>query len=93
VAYPDLPPVAPAELLQHEFLLPMVISAQELTAATAVPVEAILQGQPITADDDRRLCEHFGLGQGYWLRAQDYAQSIIDGMATPLSECSSEPGW
>ena len=68
-----LPPVTPAELLLHEFLLPMAICPDQLAAAFSVPVEAILQGQPITADDDRRLCDYFGLGQGYWLRAQDLA--------------------
>jgi addiction module HigA family antidote len=94
---PYLPPVTAAELLRHEFMEPLGIGTEQLAAAIGVPMatlEAILQGQQaIGTDSDAALCEHLGLSQGYWLRAQDYSQSIIDGMATPLSECRSEPGW
>jgi addiction module HigA family antidote len=69
-----LPAVTPGELLQHEFLEPMGITPYRLARSIGVPesrVYGILRGQrTITADTDLRLCRLFGLGNGYWLRAQ-----------------------
>jgi addiction module HigA family antidote len=94
---PVLDPVTAAELLRCVFMELLGIGTAELAAATGLPIatlEAILQGQQaIGTDADRRLCRHFGLSQGYWLRAQDYSQSILEGMAQPLADCSADPGW
>ena len=69
-----LPPVTPGELLQHEFLEPMGVTPYRLARSIGVcesRVYGILRGQrTITADTDLRLCRLFGLGSGYWLRAQ-----------------------
>lgn len=70
----ELDPVAPGELLHHEFLEPMGISQYRLAKEIGVPpqrISEIVAGhRAITADTDLRLCRFFGLSNGYWLRAQ-----------------------
>jgi addiction module HigA family antidote len=69
-----LKPIAPGELLREEFREPMKLSALQLAKHTLLPVEhlrSVLSGaRTIDADLDRKLCEFFGLSNGYWLRAQ-----------------------
>ncbi len=68
-----LAPVTPGELLKEEFLEPMGITQNRLAKETGIPAQRIGQivlGRRVTADTDLRLCRHFGLSDGYWLRAQ-----------------------
>ena len=69
-----LKPVTPGELLLEEFLKPMGISQYRLAKEIGVPAQRIgdiVAGKrAITADTDLRLCQFFGLSNGYWLRAQ-----------------------
>ena len=69
-----LEPVTPGELLLEEFLKPMGISQYRLAKEIGVPAQRIgeiVKGRrAITADTDLRLCQFFGLSDGYWLRAQ-----------------------
>ena len=67
-------PVAPGELLVEEFIVPMGITQHRLAQETGIPdqrIEQIVLGScPVTGDIDLRLCQFFGLSDGYWLRAQ-----------------------
>ena len=69
-----LAPITPGELLKEEFLEPMGISQYRLAKEIGVPAGRIGQivagKRAITADTDLRLCQFFGLSDGYWLRAQ-----------------------
>ena len=69
-----LAPVTPGELLWEEFLAPMGLSRYRLAKEVGVPAQRIgdvVNGKrAITADTDLRLCQFFGLSDGYWLRAQ-----------------------
>ena len=69
-----LKPVTPGELLREEFLVPMGLTQYRLAKAIGVPAqrigEIVAGKRAITADTDLRLCRHFGLSNGYWLRAQ-----------------------
>lgn len=69
-----LDPITPGELLLEEFLGPMGLSQYRLAKEIGVPAQRISQiitgKRTITADTDLRLCRFFGLGNGYWLRAQ-----------------------
>jgi addiction module HigA family antidote len=73
-AVKKLKPVAPGELLQEEFLIPMAISQYHLAKEIGVPAqrigEIVAGKRAITADTDLRLCRFFGLSNGYSLRAQ-----------------------
>ena len=66
--------ITPGELLKEEFLVPMGISQYRLAKEIGVPagrIGQIIAGKrAITADTDLRLCQFFGLSDGYWLRAQ-----------------------
>lgn len=69
-----LAPVTSGELLKEEFLEPMGITQYRLAKETGIPAQRIgqivLGRRRVTADTDLRLCRHFGLSDGYWLRAQ-----------------------
>jgi len=66
--------IHPGEILRHDFLVPMGISASRLAKDLGVPltrIGAILAGRrAITADTALRLERYFGLSPGYWLRGQ-----------------------
>jgi antitoxin HigA-1 len=68
-------PIAPGELLNEEFLLPLEISKYRIAKDIGVPAQRIgdiVAGKrSITADTDLRLCKYFGLSSGYWLRVQN----------------------
>jgi addiction module HigA family antidote len=69
-----LPPVHPGEVLWHDFLEPLSLSAHALSLALRVPanrITTILAGQrAITAETALRLARHFGTSAGFWLNLQ-----------------------
>jgi addiction module HigA family antidote len=69
-----LPPVHPGEVLRHDFLVPLKLTAHALALALRVPanrITAILAGQrAITAETALRLARHFGTSAGFWLNLQ-----------------------
>jgi antitoxin HigA-1 len=69
------------EILQHEFLEKLDISANSLADSLRSPyliIQQIIQGKaPMTADVDLRLCRYFGLSDGYFLRLH-YAYELME---------------
>ena len=69
-----LPPVHPGEVLRHDFLEPLGLSAHALALALRVPanrITAILAGtRAVSADTALRLARHFGTSAGFWLNLQ-----------------------
>ncbi len=69
-----LPPVHPGEVLRHDFLGPLSLTAHALALALRVPanrVTAILAGErAVTAETALRLARHFGTSAGFWLNLQ-----------------------
>ena len=69
-----LDPVTPGELLWEEFMSSMGPTRYRLAKEIGVPAPRsgdIVRGErSVTADTDLRLCQFFGLSDGYWLRAQ-----------------------
>ncbi len=76
-----VPYAKPGEILLHEFLEPMGISAYRLAKDIGVPqmrVSEILAGKrAITVDTGLRLSRYFGLNDGFWTGLQlDYEAAI-----------------
>jgi addiction module HigA family antidote len=71
-----IPPTRPGELLRHEFMEPLGLSANALAGALQVPtnrVTGILNGtRSITADTALRLSRAFGTSAEFWLNAQSH---------------------
>lgn len=69
-----IPPVAPGEMLDEEFLKPLGLTRYRLAKDIGVPpqrIDDIVAGKrAITADTDLRWCRYFGLSDGWWLRGQ-----------------------
>ena len=69
-----LPPVHPGDVLRHDFLDPLGLSAHALAVALHVPasrITAILAGErSVTAETALRLARHFGTSPGFWLNLQ-----------------------
>jgi addiction module HigA family antidote len=69
-----LPPVHPGDVLQHEFLEPLGLSAHALAMALRVPpnrITTILAGErAVTAETALRLSRHFGTTPTFWLNLQ-----------------------
>lgn len=69
-----LPPVHPGEVLRHEFLDPLGVTAHALALALRVPpnrITTILAGQrSVTAETALRLARHFGTSAGFWVNLQ-----------------------
>jgi addiction module HigA family antidote len=69
-----LPPVHPGEVLRHDFLEPLGLSAHALAMALRVPpnrITTILAGErSVTAETALRLARHFGTSPGFWLNLQ-----------------------
>lgn len=69
-----LSPVHPGDVLRHDFLEPLGLSAHALALALHVPanrVTAILAGQrAVTAETALRLARHFGTSPGFWINLQ-----------------------
>lgn len=70
-----LPNVHPGEVLRHDFLEPLGISAYSLAMATGLPqsrLSAILKARRrVTADTALRLARYFGTSARFWLGLQD----------------------
>ena len=69
-----LPPVHPGDVLRHEFLEPLGLTAHALAVALRVPatrITAIVSGRrAVTAETAQRLARHFGTSAGFWLNLQ-----------------------
>jgi addiction module HigA family antidote len=68
-----LSPVDPGDVLRHDFLEPLGLSAHALALALHVPanrVTAILAGQRAVTAETLRLARHFGTSRGFWLNLQ-----------------------
>jgi addiction module HigA family antidote len=67
--------IHPGEVLQHEFLMPLEISAYRLAKDLGIPqtrVSQIIHGKRrITADSALRLSKYFGNSAKFWLGLQD----------------------
>jgi addiction module HigA family antidote len=67
--------IHPGEILLKEFLLPLEITAYQLSKDIGIPqtrVSAILKGnRRITADTALRLSKYFGNSAKFWLGLQD----------------------
>lgn len=91
-----IPYPKPGEILLHEFLEPMSISAYRLAKEIGVPqmrISEILAGKrAITVDTGLRLSRYFGLHDGFWTGlqldhdaavAKDALAEVLDNI-TPL---------
>jgi addiction module HigA family antidote len=69
-----LPPVHPGDVLRHDFLEPLGLSAHALAMALRVPpnrISTILaRDRAVTAETALRLSRHFGTSPGFWLNLQ-----------------------
>ena len=69
-----LPPVHPGDVLRHDFLEPLGLTAHALALALRVPpnrITTILAGErAVTAETALRLARHFGTSAGFWLNLQ-----------------------
>jgi len=69
-----LPPMHPGEVLRHEFLEPLNLTADALALALRIPAErvaGIVAGtRAVSADTALRLARHFGTTAGFWLNLQ-----------------------
>lgn len=69
-----VPATSPGDLLRHEFMEPLGLSANALAAAIKVPtnrVTGILNGtRSLTADTALRLARALGTTPEFWLNAQ-----------------------
>lgn len=69
-----LPNIHPGEVLYEEFLLPMQLSANQLSRDLRIPptrIHAIIKGKRrITADTALRLSKYFGTSAVFWLSLQ-----------------------
>jgi addiction module HigA family antidote len=69
-----LPAVHPGDVLRHEFLEPLRLSAHALALALRVPanrITTILAGRrAVTAETALRLARHFGTSASFWLNLQ-----------------------
>jgi addiction module HigA family antidote len=67
--------VHPGDVLKHEFLEPMGISAYRLAKETGIPqtrISEVVRGRRrVTADTALRLGKYFGTSARFWLRLQD----------------------
>ena len=70
-----LPNIHPGEVLLHEFLEPLEISAYRLSKDLLIPqtrISQIIKGnRRVTADTALRLSKYFGNSAKFWLGMQD----------------------
>lgn len=91
-----LGPVHPGEILAHDFMAPLGLSARALARALHVPanrITAILTGQrSVTAETALRLARYFGGNAGWWLRIQArYDEETARAAIGPLVDREIEP--
>src|ERR1051325_11429837 len=69
-----LPPTHPGEVLLHDFMVPLGLSASALARALHVPpnrITALVNGtRGITGDTALRLARYFGGEAAWWLKLQ-----------------------
>jgi addiction module HigA family antidote len=67
-------PVHPGEVLKHDYLLPLGLSASALARALCVPAprvnDIVRQRRGVSADTALRLARHFGGDARSWLNLQ-----------------------
>jgi len=70
-----LPNIHPGEILYHEFLEPLKITAYRISKELRIPqtrISEIIKGnRRITADTALRLSKYFGNSAKFWLGIQD----------------------
>ena len=91
-----LAPVHPGEVLRHDFLDPMGVTAHALALALRVPanrITAILAGRrAVTAETALRLARHFGTSAGFWLNLQKaYELEVVEREAGPRIRAEVTP--
>ena len=66
--------VSPGEVLKHEFMVPLSISARSLAKALNVPTNCmteIIKGKrAVTADTALSLSKYFGVSAEFWMNLQ-----------------------
>lgn len=76
-------PVHPGEILKHEFLDPMAISAGKLAKHIHVPrtrIERLVKEEtPVTTDTAARLAKAFGTTPEFWLNLQIAYELLTSG--------------
>lgn len=74
MSYATIAPTHPGEILAHDFMAPLGISANALAIAIGVPgnrILAIAKGQrAISTDTALRLSRYFNLSETYWINLQ-----------------------
>lgn len=91
-----LGPVHPGEILAHDFMTPLDLSARALARALHVPanrITAILAGnRSISAETALRLARYFGGSAGWWLRLQTrYDEEVAQAALGAVVEREVEP--
>lgn len=90
-------PVSPGEMLEEEFLKPLGLTKYRLAKDIGVPAqrigEIVAGERAVTADTDLRLCRHFGLSDGWWLRGQAahdtaIAREALEAELATIPRCS-----
>ncbi|ODR98414.1 addiction module antitoxin [Methyloceanibacter methanicus] len=93
-----LPPVHPGEILKHEFLAPLGLSAGALARRIGVPrtrIERVVKEEtPITTDTALRLAKVFGTSPEFWANLQSlYDLKIAEkAMASELAHIETLEG-
>ena len=96
-----LEPVTPGDILLHEFMEPLGLSANALATALHVPanrITGILSAQRgITADTALRLARYFGASPQFWMNLQrDYdlrraGTKVGDRIAREVQQREAQP--
>ncbi|MFA7434146.1 MAG: HigA family addiction module antitoxin [Gemmobacter sp.] len=83
-------PVHPGEVLKHEFLEPLGLSAGKLARHIHVPrtrIERLCGGETsVTIDTARRLARAFGTSVEFWMTLQMKHDLVRSGAETDLSD-------
>jgi len=79
---PAMAPVHPGEILQVEYLDPLVVTQHRLAVAIGVPprrINEIVHGKRgISADTALRLARYFGTSERFWLNLQSRYELEIE---------------
>ena len=71
---PPMKPTHPGDILKHEFLQPLEISAYRLAKDINVPLNRIVailgRKRAVTADTALRLAQYFGTDPQFWINLQ-----------------------
>ena len=84
------------ELLLSEFLEPLDLSPEALSAAIEMPashIRAVIDGaKPMDAELDLRLGRYFRMSEGFFLRLQDSYELRLDGTLPARDARDRNPG-